>query len=162
MVRNSRSTVWSRVQEWDYLLGISSVKRMQGLYQGTLVAQGAFSCYRTEAVRHAGGWPDAIGEDIVLTWRLMRDGGRVYFEPLAVAFTDTPERFDAFARQRSGWARGMLEGLRDVPPWQHQRPSQRALAGVDVLIPFIDPPTSRRGSLGSSSRASGASGSSVR
>ena len=30
-------------QEWDYFLGIASVKRMQGLYQGTLVAQGAFS-----------------------------------------------------------------------------------------------------------------------
>jgi cellulose synthase/poly-beta-1,6-N-acetylglucosamine synthase-like glycosyltransferase len=59
------------MQEWDYFLGIASVKRMQGLYQGTLVAQGAFSLYRTKALRAAGGWPDAIGEDIVLTWRLI-------------------------------------------------------------------------------------------
>jgi biofilm PGA synthesis N-glycosyltransferase PgaC len=59
------------MQEWDYFLGIASVKRMQGLYQGTLVAQGAFSLYRTQALRAAGGWPDAIGEDIVLTWRLI-------------------------------------------------------------------------------------------
>jgi poly-beta-1,6-N-acetyl-D-glucosamine synthase len=64
LVRNS---LWTRMQEWDYFLGIASVKRMQGLYQGTLVAQGAFSLYRTEAVLAAGGWPDAIGEDIVLT-----------------------------------------------------------------------------------------------
>jgi poly-beta-1,6-N-acetyl-D-glucosamine synthase len=67
LVRNSRDNLWTRMQEWDYFLGIASVKRMQGLYQGTLVAQGAFSLYRTTALRGVGGWPDAIGEDIVLT-----------------------------------------------------------------------------------------------
>jgi poly-beta-1,6-N-acetyl-D-glucosamine synthase len=87
LVRNSRDSLWTRMQEWDYFLGIASVKRMQGLYQGTLVAQGAFSLYRTQAVLEAGGWPDAIGEDIVLTWQLMRNGARVYYEPSAVAFT---------------------------------------------------------------------------
>ncbi|HEV8425791.1 MAG TPA: glycosyltransferase family 2 protein, partial [Actinomycetes bacterium] len=46
LVRNSRDNLWTRMQEWDYFLGIASVKRMQGLYQGTLVAQGAFSLYR--------------------------------------------------------------------------------------------------------------------
>jgi biofilm PGA synthesis N-glycosyltransferase PgaC len=39
LVRNSRDSLWTRMQEWDYFLGIASVKRMQGLYQGTLVAQ---------------------------------------------------------------------------------------------------------------------------
>lgn len=43
--------------------GISSIKRLQGLYQGTLVAQGAYNLYKKEV----GGWPDAMGEDIVLT-----------------------------------------------------------------------------------------------
>ena len=71
LVRNSRVNILTRVQEWDYYLGIAAVKRMQGLYQATLVAQGAFSLYLTEEVRRVGGWPDAIGEDIVLTWRLM-------------------------------------------------------------------------------------------
>jgi biofilm PGA synthesis N-glycosyltransferase PgaC len=31
-----------RMHEWDYYLGIGAVKGMHGLYQGTLVAQGAF------------------------------------------------------------------------------------------------------------------------
>jgi biofilm PGA synthesis N-glycosyltransferase PgaC len=101
LVRNSRDNLWTRMQEWDYFLGIASVKRMQGLYQGTLVAQGAFSLYRTQAVLAAGGWPDAIGEDIVLTWQLMRQGARVYYEPSAVAFTVAPARLVHFARQRA-------------------------------------------------------------
>jgi biofilm PGA synthesis N-glycosyltransferase PgaC len=112
-VRNSRRNFITRAQEWDYFLGIASVKRQQGLFQGTMVAQGAFSVYRTAALRQVGGWPDRIGEDIVLTWAMMREGGRVGYERTAIAFTTAPEDARAFARQRRRWARGMIEGLRE-------------------------------------------------
>jgi poly-beta-1,6-N-acetyl-D-glucosamine synthase len=138
LVRNSRDSLWTRMQEWDYFLGIASVKRMQGLYQGTLVAQGAFSLYRARAVSAAGGWPDAIGEDIVLTWQLMRQGARVYYEPSAVAFTAAPTRLVHLARQRARWARGMVEGLRSVKPWDQPRWLLRFLTAVDLLIPALD------------------------
>jgi poly-beta-1,6-N-acetyl-D-glucosamine synthase len=113
LARNSRDNLLTRAQEWDYFLGIASVKRAQALLQGTLVAQGAFSVYETAAVKLAGGWPNRIGEDIVLTWRMLANGGRAVFEPTAVAFTDVPATWWAFARQRRRWARGMIEGLRD-------------------------------------------------
>ncbi|HEV2825649.1 MAG TPA: glycosyltransferase [Actinomycetota bacterium] len=138
LVRNSRDNLWTRMQEWDYFLGMASVKRMQGLYQGTLVAQGAFSLYRTQAVLAAGGWPDAIGEDIVLTWQLMRQGGRVYYEPSAVAFTAAPARLVHLARQRARWARGMIEGIRSVKPWNQPRGLLRFLTAIDLLIPALD------------------------
>ncbi len=112
-VRNSRQNFITRAQEWDYFLGIASVKRQQGLFQGTMVAQGAFSIYRTAALRQVGGWPDRIGEDIVLTWAMMRKGGRVGYERTAIAFTSAPEDARSFARQRRRWARGMIEGLRE-------------------------------------------------
>lgn len=112
-VRNSRNNFITRAQEWDYFLGIASVKRQQGLFQGTMVAQGAFSVYRTAALKGVGGWPDRIGEDIVLTWAMMREGGRVGYERTAIAFTGAPEDVRAFARQRRRWARGMIEGLRE-------------------------------------------------
>ncbi len=137
MVRNSRNGLLARLQAWDYMLGIAAVKRIQGLFQGTLVAQGAFSLYRTDDVRAVGGWPDAIGEDIVLTWQLMRRG-RIYYEPLAVAFTSAPEPLRGLVRQRSRWARGMLEGIRTVPPWRQPRGIARALTGVDLAIPLLD------------------------
>ena len=137
MVRNSRNGLLARLQAWDYLLGIAAVKRIQGLFQGTLVAQGAFSLYRTDDVRAVEGWPDAIGEDIVLTWQLMRRG-RIYYEPLAVAFTSAPEPLRGLVRQRSRWARGMLEGLRTVPPWRQRRAMARAMTSIDLVIPFLD------------------------
>lgn len=65
LVRNSRQNLLTKMQEWDYFLSIASVKKMQGLFQGTLVAQGAFSIYDTEIVRKYGGWENCIGEDII-------------------------------------------------------------------------------------------------
>jgi poly-beta-1,6-N-acetyl-D-glucosamine synthase len=139
LVRNSRATALARVQEWDYFLAIASVKRQQALFQGTLVAQGAFSVYRTDAVRRAHGWPNKIGEDIVLTWSLIRNGGRTIFEPTAVAFTEAPETFRHFARQRRRWARGMIEGLREHGPHllRTRRLHAHAVA-ANCLFPYLD------------------------
>ena len=138
-VRNSRSNIITKAQEWDYFLGIASVKRQQGLFQGTMVAQGAFSVYRVAAVRAAGGWPDRIGEDIVLTWAMMRQGGRIGYERTAIAFTGAPEDRAGFARQRRRWARGMIEGLREHggPLIAEHRTNAHAVA-VDFLFPFVD------------------------
>jgi biofilm PGA synthesis N-glycosyltransferase PgaC len=138
MIRNSRANLLTRMQEWDYFLGIAAVKRMQGLYQSTLVAQGAFSLYRTDELRRVGGWPDAIGEDIVVTWRLLETGDRVLTEPTAIAFTDAPTHVSHFMRQRARWARGMIEALRSVPPWRQRRVLSRFVAGIDLLIPLLD------------------------
>ncbi|MGE6257523.1 glycosyltransferase family 2 protein [Heyndrickxia sporothermodurans] len=138
LVRNSRINVWTKIQEWDYFLGIASIKRLQGLYQGTLVAQGAFSLYKTHALREIGGWPDAIGEDIVVTWRILERRNKVYFEPLAVAFTDAPTTLLHFIRQRSRWARGMIEGLRAIKPWEQPQIYTKYLTGVNLIMPYLD------------------------
>lgn len=138
LVRNSRENLLTKTQEWDYYLGIASIKRLQGLYQGTLVAQGAFSLYKTESVRQVNGWPDAIGEDIVLTWRLLQKEWKVYFEPLAAAFTDVPSSLSHFAKQRSRWARGMIEGLNEIKPWNQPQIYTKYLTGVNLVMPYLD------------------------
>jgi len=139
LVRNSRRNLITRMQEWDYFLGIATIKRQQALYQGTLVAQGAFSVYSADALRRAGGWQDRSGEDIVLTWALMEGGGRTLYEATAVAFTHTPSKIGQFSRQRRRWARGMIEGLREHGSGLVR--SRRAYAhgvAVDYLFPYVD------------------------
>jgi biofilm PGA synthesis N-glycosyltransferase PgaC len=138
LVRNSRENWLARLQEWDYFLGIASIKRLQGLYQGTLVAQGAYSLYKTDVIKEVGGWPDAIGEDIVLTWAFLEKNYKVYFEPTAIAFTDVPTKFSHFARQRSRWARGMIEALKRVKPWEQPRIFTRYLTGSNLVMPYLD------------------------
>ena len=139
LVKNSRSTFMSRLQEWDYFTGIASAKRQQSLYQGTLVAQGAFSAFRTKLVKAQQGWPAVIGEDIVLTWSLLKSGWRIGFEPSAIGFTTAPETLNGFYRQRKRWARGMIEGLKQHGHlvWSNSRLSS-FFVGIDFIIPFID------------------------
>ena len=139
LVKNSRATFMTRLQEWDYFTGIASAKRQQSLYQGTLVAQGAFSVFRTKIVKAHHGWPSVIGEDIVLTWSLIDSGWRVGFEPTAIGFTAAPQTFKGFYRQRKRWARGMIEGLKQYGHlvWKSSRLSA-FFVGIDFIIPFID------------------------
>jgi poly-beta-1,6-N-acetyl-D-glucosamine synthase len=138
VVANARANLLARMQGWDYRLGINGVKRMQAAYNTALVAQGAFSAYWTDDVRAAAGWPDAIGEDIVLTWTLMDTGDVVQYEPRALGFTTVPEGLRHFMTQRSRWARGMFEGLRHDPPWRQPRVLAKLVAGIDYLVPFLD------------------------
>lgn len=115
LVRNSRENWLTRVQEWDYFHGIAAVKRMQSMYHGTLVAQGAFSLYDRQALVDVGGWPECVGEDIVVSWALLEQGHRIGYCEDAIVFTSVPDRLVQFARQRKRWSRGLLEAFKMHP-----------------------------------------------
>lgn len=112
LLRNSRLNLVTRMQEWDYFHGIAAIKRLQSLFQGTLVAQGAFSLYRTDVLREVGGWPECVGEDIVLTWSILGRGDRVGYCEDAITFTNAPTTFRQFIRQRQRWSRGLIEAFK--------------------------------------------------
>jgi biofilm PGA synthesis N-glycosyltransferase PgaC len=112
LVRNSRLKLVTKIQEWDYFHGIAAVKRLQSLFQGTLVAQGAFSIYRTDVLREVGGWRECVGEDIVITWAILEHGYRVGYCEDACSFTNAPDTFRQFIRQRQRWSRGLIEAFK--------------------------------------------------
>lgn len=115
LARNSRQNWLTRIQEWDYFHGIAAVKRMQSMYHGTLVAQGAFSLYERGALEEVGGWPATVGEDIVMSWALLERGWRIGHCEDAVTFTTVPDTLRQFARQRRRWSRGLIEAFRHHP-----------------------------------------------
>jgi biofilm PGA synthesis N-glycosyltransferase PgaC len=138
LVRNSRKNLVTRIQEWDYFHGIAAVKRLQSLYQGTLVAQGAFSAYDTEVLRSIGGWPSAVGEDIVLTWAILKAGYRVGYAENACLFTNAPDTWRQFIRQRQRWSRGLMEAFK--VHWQLLfKPRMNTLfIWWNLLFPYLD------------------------
>jgi biofilm PGA synthesis N-glycosyltransferase PgaC len=138
VAQNATENFLTRMQGWDYRLGINGVKRTQAAYNSALVAQGAFSAYWVDDVRAVGGWPDAIGEDIVLTWTLMDSRGVVQYEPVALASTVVPTAVKHLMRQRARWARGMLEGIKINPPQRQPRVLAKFVAGIDYLVPLLD------------------------
>lgn len=133
---NDDESLIARMQGWEYRLSIAALKRQQAMFGATLVAQGAFSVYATRPVLEAGGWPDAIGEDILVTWRLIDAGGLVINEPTAFAYTDVPTTARDLYRQRRRWARGMFEGLAEHGG---SLVSSRRLVSHNVLVDYALP-----------------------
>jgi len=138
LVRNSRSNWLTRAQEWDYFHGISAIKRVQSLFQGTMVAQGAFSIYDRAALVEVGGWTDCVGEDIVLTWAMLARGWRIGHAEDACCFTNVPDRLRQFVRQRQRWSRGMIEAFRHHPRILRQPRMSTLFVWWNLLFPWLD------------------------
>lgn len=138
LVRNSRENLLTKTQEWDYFLGISATKRMQSLYQGTLVAQGAFSIYDKNALIEVGGWPECVGEDIVLTWALLNAGYRIGHCEDACMFTNAPTTLTVFIKQRQRWARGMMEAFIKHPSILIKPRLSTFFIYWNVFFPWLD------------------------
>ena len=138
LIRNSRENWITKAQEWDYFLGIASVKRIQSLFQGTLVAQGAFSLYDRKTLVELGGWPNKVGEDIVLTWKILMAGYRVGHAENACAFTNCPNTFMKFVNQRRRWSRGLIESFKDNWPILFKKRQSTMYIWWNTLFPLID------------------------
>lgn len=138
LVHNSRKSLITRMQEWDYFHGISVIKRIQSLFQGTLVAQGAFSVYNKQAIQDVGGWPNTVGEDIVLTWGLLEKGYRVGYAENAFVFTNVPETYGQFFRQRKRWSRGLMEAFSRHPKLITDIKLNSFFIWLNVTFPLLD------------------------
>ena len=138
LVRNSRKNFVTSIQEWDYFHGIAAIKRLQSLYQGTLVAQGAFSVYDTALVRELGGWPHTVGEDIVLTWAILERGYRVGFAENACLFTNAPDTWLQFIRQRQRWSRGLVEAFKSHWRLLFKPRMTTLFIWWNLLFPYMD------------------------
>lgn len=137
-VQNPYASLAAAMQTYDYLLSIAAIKRYQGSYRSTLVAQGAFSAFRTAAVRAVGGWQDVMGEDIVLTYSLLQQGWPSTYEPRAVGYTRVPETLNGLYNQRKRWGIGMLEGLATVPPWKQGSGYAAFFTSINFLVIDLD------------------------
>ena len=138
LIRNSRDNWITKAQEWDYFLGIATIKRIQSLFQGTMVAQGAFSLYELKTLQELGGWPEMVGEDIVLTWKILAKGYRVGHAENALAFTDCPNSLKQFIRQRQRWSRGLIEAFKENPSILFQPRFSTLYVWWNTMFPLMD------------------------
>ena len=134
----ARVNLLTRMQEWDYFLGIAAVKRMQGHLPVDPGRARRVPLYRTDELRRVGGWPDAIGEDIVVTWRLMATGDR------------GADRTDGDRVHRCAHAGLTLHAPAGPVGPRHGRSDphgpavasaavlSRFISGIDLLIPLLD------------------------
>ena len=138
LCKNFNTNLITKLQDWDYILGISAVKRIQSMYKGTLVAQGAFSIYKKSVLEEVGGWPDKIGEDIVLSWAILSEGYHINHSESAICFTNVPETYKIFYRQRKRWSRGLIEAFRRYPNMLFKNEMYTFFIWYNLMFPYID------------------------
>jgi cellulose synthase/poly-beta-1,6-N-acetylglucosamine synthase-like glycosyltransferase/spore germination protein YaaH/peptidoglycan/xylan/chitin deacetylase (PgdA/CDA1 family) len=108
----NRVNLWTRWQALEYITSQNFERRALNTMGAVSVVPGAIGAWRTSAVSEAGGYHvDTVAEDADLTMALLRNGYRVEYEDMALAFTEAPTSARALMRQRFRWSFGILQAI---------------------------------------------------
>jgi cellulose synthase/poly-beta-1,6-N-acetylglucosamine synthase-like glycosyltransferase len=106
--RNTHTNLLTAFQAIEYMITISLGKQALNRLGQISCVSGAFGAYRSENFRDVQGFDAGSGEDLDLTLRLRRQGGKVEFAADAICFTDVPVSVGRLIRQRLRWERDAL------------------------------------------------------
>lgn len=108
------------------------------------VVPGATGAWRRERILALGGYAnDTLTEDADITLRVLRNGGKVVYEPEARSRTEAPDTVRGLARQRFRWSYGTFQCL-----WKHRDALFQGPLGwvglpnmflFQVLFPILSP-----------------------
>ncbi len=108
VVRNADRSFVTGYQSVEYLVILSLGKRGGDFTDQVICASGAFGAFRRQALEEVGAMDAGGGEDLDVTLRIRKAGWKVRFAPAAICYTDVPETFKAFIRQRFRWERDTI------------------------------------------------------
>ena len=141
----NRVNLWTRWQALEYITSQNFERRALDLFNVVTVVPGAIGAWRTEAVRHGGGYPiNTVAEDADLTMNLLEQGFKVIYEDRALAFTEAPIDAKGLMRQRFRWSFGTLQAI-----FKHKQAFTKnramglfALPNIlifQILLPLVSP-----------------------
>ena len=142
----NRINLWTRLQALEYIEGLNMARRAQALLSAVNIVPGPIGLFRRDVLLQLGGYDtDTFAEDADLTVKILTAGWKIEYEPLAVAWTEAPERLIDLIQQRYRWTRGILQALGkhwktfftplpDLPLWL----SLMQMAFEAVLWPFMN------------------------
>lgn len=115
---NVPNVMLSRIQVLEYLRAFLLGRMAWGRLDGLLLISGAFGAFDKEIALLAGGYSTkTVGEDMELIVRMRRYmlerklAYTVSYIPDPLCWTEAPEEFKIFKKQRSRWMRGTIETL---------------------------------------------------
>ena len=120
---NAPQNMLPRIQVLEYLRAFLLGRMAWSKLDGLLLISGAFGMFDKEIAIKAGGYnPETVGEDMELVVRMRRYmiendfDYSVFYIPDPICWTEAPEDFKIFKKQRSRWTRGTMETL-----WIHRK-----------------------------------------
>lgn len=109
----NRRNFLTRMQALEYIEGLNMVRRSQGYFSAVNIIPGPIGVFRRTVLESIGGYDrDTFAEDCDITIKILKQKWKIEYEPFAVAWTEAPENFVGFFRQRYRWTRGILQALR--------------------------------------------------
>jgi peptidoglycan-N-acetylglucosamine deacetylase len=106
----NRKNLLTKLQALEYISSQNLERAGLAKLNAIAVIPGAVGAWRREAVLKAGGFSTTtLAEDCDLTFALLRLGYRVVHDMEAIGWTEAPETWRAFMRQRFRWTFGTLQ-----------------------------------------------------
>ncbi|MEO8413067.1 MAG: glycosyltransferase [Ginsengibacter sp.] len=106
----------TRWQSIEYVTSQNFDRRAFDLLNCITVIPGAIGAFRKDAILIAGGFTtDTLAEDCDLTMRLHRQGYTIRNCTTAISYTEAPETFSQFLKQRFRWSFGVMQCF-----WKHR------------------------------------------
>ena len=106
----------TRWQSIEYITSQNFDRRAFDLLNCITVVPGAIGAFRKDAVLLAGGFTtDTLAEDCDLTMRLLRHDYVIRNCTSAISYTEAPETFRQFLKQRFRWSFGVMQCF-----WKHR------------------------------------------
>jgi poly-beta-1,6 N-acetyl-D-glucosamine synthase len=109
----NRENFLTKTQALEYIEGLAMVRKAQSFVRTVNIIPGPCAMFRKSVVRQLGGYDlDTFAEDCDMTLKLVVHGYHIAYEPLAVAWVETPSRLLDLLKQRYRWTRGILQAMR--------------------------------------------------
>lgn len=103
MVGNRNRNPLTALQSLEYMLAIAIGRGFLNQFNAMSCCSGAFSMFRTDALRAIGGLNVGPGEDLEITLRLRNAGYKIRFVEAALGVTAVPQTIGTLFRQRLRW-----------------------------------------------------------
>ena len=109
---------YPRFQELEYVRSFLFGRMAWSQINGLLLVSGGLGMFDKDTVVKAGGyWHKSLGEDMELITRMRKymydtkQNFSIVYIPESLCWTEVPATFDVFLRQRTRWARGLVQTL---------------------------------------------------
>lgn len=111
-VLNRDVNLLTKLQAYEYFISFEMGRRTQSLLRTLLIIPGAISIYRRSTLESLGFLDRTLAEDFDTTLKFHKIRGRLIFAPEVLSWTEVPENWRSWIRQRVRWARGQLISLK--------------------------------------------------
>ena len=109
----NRKKLFTDLQALEYVEGLNMARAAQSFTRSVNIIPGPIGIFRKKAIEDAGYYSsDTFAEDADLTLKFLASGWKIYYEPLAISYTEAPVKLQQLLKQRYRWTRGILQAIR--------------------------------------------------